>query len=228
MSNEELILLYQNGNKKALEQLIDNNRGIVNKIVNKFNIDKTNSIDREDLEQEGYMGLIAAAERYNLNNDKRASFITYAVYWIHQKISRFIKCRSTNDESSLNIPVGEEGESELGDFIENIDYGFENIEEQVYLQKLREELEEAMISYNSLREREVLKLRYGWSTAPMILEDIGVIFDITGARVRDIERNGLRKLRNSRWAVKNIKEFAKLGYIDDFYLEVFRERGIDI
>jgi RNA polymerase sigma factor (sigma-70 family) len=228
MTNEDLVLLYQKGDKKALEQLIENNRGIVNKIVNKFNIDKTNSIDREDLEQEGYMGLIAAAERYNFNNDKKANFITYAVYWIHQKISRFVKYRSTNGESSLNVPVGEEGESELGDFIEGMDYGFENVEEKVYIQNLRKELEEVMITYNNLREREVLKLRYGWNSKEMTLNEIGAIFGITSNRVRNIEGMALRKLRNSRWAIKNIKEFAELGYIDNFYLEIFRERGIDV
>lgn len=38
----------------------------------------------------------------------------------------------------------------------------------------------------------------------------------------------LRKLRNSRWARTNAKEFNKLGYIDDFYVEVLRSNGVDI
>lgn len=85
-----------------------------------------------------------------------------------------------------------------------------------------------MIAFNKLEEREVLKFRYGWNTAPMSLNDIGDILSITNNRVRNIEDMALRKLRNSRWAIKNIKEFAELGYIDNFYLEIFRGRGIDI
>lgn len=37
MSNEELVLLYQQGNKKALESLIEANEGIVKKLANKLN-----------------------------------------------------------------------------------------------------------------------------------------------------------------------------------------------
>ena len=37
MSNEELVQLYQNGDKKALEKLIQSNTGIINKIANKYN-----------------------------------------------------------------------------------------------------------------------------------------------------------------------------------------------
>ena len=38
----------------------------------------------------------------------------------------------------------------------------------------------------------------------------------------------LRKLRNSKWARINSKEFGELGYIDEFYLDIFRKRGFDI
>lgn len=62
----------------------------------------------------------------------------------------------------------------------------------------------------------------------MTLNDIGEIFGITNNKVRNIEGMALRKLRNSGWAMKNIKEFAELGYIDDFYLEIFRGWGIDV
>ena len=87
MSNEELVQLYQNGDKKALEKLIQANTGIINKIANKYN-----GINRElefnDLFQSGVLGLIKAVEKYNSNHEKKAKFITYAIFLI----DRYIYC----------------------------------------------------------------------------------------------------------------------------------------
>lgn len=109
-----------------------------------------------------------------------------------------------------------------------MDYGFENVEEKLFINNLRNELEKAMKECNTLEQREILKYRYGWDTNPMTLNDVADIFDITGNKVRNIESMALRKLRNSSWAMKNIKTFAELGYIDSFYLGVLRDWGIDV
>ena len=114
MTNEELVKLYQLGDKQALEQLIEKNKGIVIKLVNKYYIDKTSSINREDLDQEGMIGLIIAANKYDLNNPKKASFITYAVFWVNQRLNRFVRQRNTNNEISLNKRIGEDEDTELG------------------------------------------------------------------------------------------------------------------
>ena len=127
MTNEELVYLYQQGNKNALEELIENNKGIVFKLVNKFNIDYNHTIEKEDLEQEGYIGLVIAAEKYDFNNDNKASFITYAINWIYQRIYRFVCGATTKDLGntkfnksciSLNTPIDEEGETEILDYVE--------------------------------------------------------------------------------------------------------------
>lgn len=235
--NEELLKLYKKGYKKALDKLIENNIGIIKKIAIKYN-GINRELELDDLIQEGILGLIAAANKYDFNNVKKAKFITFAVFYIDRYLHSCVNGGSSKEIgnnklykscTSLNTPVGEEGEaSELGDFVEGVDYGFENVEEKVYLQKLRSDLEGAMMEFNKLEEREVLKYRYGWNTAPMSLNEIGEIFNMTGNRIRNIEYIALNKLRNSRWAIKNIKEFAELGYIDKFYLEIFRERGIDV
>lgn len=82
-----------------------------------------------------------------------------------------------------------------------------------------------MQSYNTLEQREILKSKYGWNTKPMMLNDIAELFNSTVSKVRNTEILALRKLRNSSWAMQNVKEFAELGYIDKFYLELMRERG---
>lgn len=237
MNNEELVQLYQNGDKKALDEIIQANTGIINKIANKYN-GINRELEFDDLFQNGALGLIAAAKKYDFNNEKKAKFITYAVYYIDRYIHRCVNGGSSKDIgnnkfysscTSLNITTGEEGEeTELGEFIEDIDYGFENIEEKLFLKNLRKELEELMQTHNTLEQREILKFKYGWNTTPMKLDDIANIFGITINKVNNIEHMALRKLRNSSWAINHIKEFAELGYIDKFYLDIFREWGIEV
>ena len=165
MSNEELVQLYQNGDKKALEKLIQANTGIINKIANKYN-----GINRElefnDLFQSGVLGLIKAVEKYNSNHEKKAKFITYAIFLIDRYIYCCVNGRGSkeiennkfyNSCTSLNAPIGEDETGEVIDLIEGVDYGFENIEEKIFLQNLRKNLEEVMQSCNTLEQREILK-----------------------------------------------------------------------
>ncbi|EES90782.1 MULTISPECIES: sigma-70 family RNA polymerase sigma factor [Clostridium] len=208
MTNEELVELYQQGDKQALDSLIEQNKGIIYKLVNRFYVEKTNSIDREDLEQEGTIGLIIAARKYDFNNEKKAKFITYAIHWIYSKINRYINQRNTNDETSLNIHIGEDEENELIDTIKDIDYSYENVEEKIYMKELRQEIEEVMKEYNTLEEREILKLRHGWdSNNIMALSDIGELLNINVGRVRTIEDRAYRKLRRTKWGANKAKEF---------------------
>ena len=231
MSNEELVQLYQDGDNKALEELIVSNERIIYKIANKYN-GINRELELEDLYQNGVLGLITAAKKYDFNNEKKAKFITYAVYYINRYINNSVNGWGTREASnnkfyssciSLNIPTGEEGETrELGEFIEYIDYGFENIEEKLFLKNLREELEEVMQTHNTLEQREMLKLKYGWNSKPMTLNEIADIFNITGNKARLTESAALRRLRNSMWAKKNMRMFGELGYIDKFYLDIFK------
>ncbi|WP_138206370.1 sigma-70 family RNA polymerase sigma factor [Haloimpatiens lingqiaonensis] len=235
MTNEELVCIYQEWNsKEALNQLIKQNMGIIYKLANRFYIEGTNSIDKDDLIQEGVIGLMKAAKEYKTDVENSAKFITYAVYWIYAKMNRYMRQKNTNEETSLNIPVGENSENELLDTIEGVDYGFENIEDKIYRKELREELNEVMHEYNTLREMEVLKLHYGWdNNKNMTFNEIGEVFDITGQRVRTIEAGALRKLRNSPWG----KEKAKKIYVDkkeDIYsindfinVEQFKNKYLD-
>jgi RNA polymerase sigma factor (sigma-70 family) len=231
MSNEELVQLYQNGDNKALEKLIQANTGIIKKIAIKYN-GINRELEFDDLFQNGVLGLIAAAKKYKFDIEKKAKFITYAVFYIDRYIHRSVNGGSSKEIgnnklysscTSLNIPMGEEGETrELGEFIEDIDYGFENIEEKLFLKNLRKELEDLMQTHNTLEQREILKFKYGWNSKHMTLNEIAEMFNITGNKARLIESAALRKLRNSMWAKKNMREFAELGYIDKFYLDVFK------
>lgn len=207
MSNEELVTLYQSGDKRALESLVENNDGIIRKIAFKYrNINKLLELD--DLIQSGYVGLITAANKYEINEERSANFITFAYIIIRQHILQCGNGRTSKDVEnnkfyksvkSLNIPVGEEENTELLDIIDSHDKSMENVEEQLYLKQLRSELEEAMAQTNTLIEREILKLRYGWNIKPMVLTEIGEILQITSERARQNEGKALRKIKNSVW-----------------------------
>ena len=95
---------------------------------------------------------------------------------------------------SLEMPVGQEGEGRMGDFIED-----ERIAGPVEAAKqlmLRRELEEVLASLPE-RERKILELRYGFSDGQArTLEEVGENFGITRERIRQIEAVALRKLRH--------------------------------
>ena len=94
---------------------------------------------------------------------------------------------------SLEKPVGDEDESELGDFVAD-DAVLEPFEEaSEHLQK--EGVQRALQALPE-RERQVIELRYGLSgTDPLTLEEVGRTFGVTRERIRQIENNTLKKLQ---------------------------------
>lgn len=210
MTNEELVYLYQQGDKTALDKLLEQNKRIIYMLVNRFYTEGTNSIDKDDLLQEGSIGLIVAANKYDFNNEKKAKFITYAVFWINSKINRFVNTRCTNDEISLNTPTSDNGDSEIMDYIEDVDYSFENVEEKLYMQQLHAELDQVMKENLTLQERQILELNYGWkNNRVMPLQDVGQVFDMSKEIVRKIQRRACNKLRRSKWGCIKAREIYK-------------------
>jgi RNA polymerase primary sigma factor len=95
---------------------------------------------------------------------------------------------------SLEKPIGEEEDSQLGDFVEDetAESPFDNA--QVTLR--RGDIERALDSLPE-RERKVIELRFGLSGAqPCTLEEVGRAFGVTRERIRQIENNTLKKLES--------------------------------
>ena len=94
---------------------------------------------------------------------------------------------------SLEKPIGDEDESELGDVVAD-DAVLEPFEEaREHLQK--EGVRRALDALPD-RERQVIELRYGLSgTEPLTLEEVGKTFGVTRERIRQIENNTLKKLQ---------------------------------
>ncbi len=96
---------------------------------------------------------------------------------------------------SLSLPVGESGESQFGDFIE--DDRIAPPEEQANRSLMERDLVQAMSELPD-RERTVLELRYGLHDGQRrTLEEVGRILGITRERARQIEGEALRRLRTS-------------------------------
>jgi RNA polymerase primary sigma factor len=105
---------------------------------------------------------------------------------------------------SLESPIGEDEESELGMFIE--DEFTPTPLQSVYQSMLREKIDEVLGTL-SPREARVLRLRFGLDTGiPYTLEEVGEKFGLTRERIRQIEGKALRRLRHPRRA-RQLKEY---------------------
>ncbi len=95
---------------------------------------------------------------------------------------------------SLETPIGEEDDSNLGDFIEDKDAM--SPEQHAANEMLKEQLAEVLDTLSD-REEEVLRLRFGLDDGKArTLEEVGQHFEVTRERIRQIEAKALRKLRH--------------------------------
>ena len=118
------------------------------------------------------------------------------------KIDEILK--TSRDPVSLDSPIGEEEDSQLGDFIKD-DSSLSPMD-SASATMLKEELETAMESLTE-RERKVIRLRFGLDDGKTrTLEEVGKEFEVTRERIRQIEAKALRKLRHPSRSRK-LKDF---------------------
>jgi RNA polymerase primary sigma factor len=105
---------------------------------------------------------------------------------------------------SLETPIGEEEDSLLGDFIEDKDV--ENPANLTAFTLLQEQLT-TVLSTLPAREQEVLKMRFGLDDGySLTLEEVGLCFDVTRERIRQIEAKALRRLRHPKRS-RHLKDY---------------------
>lgn len=109
--------------------------------------------------------------------------------------------------TSLSTLVGKEEETELGDFIP-AEEDNDPVATEVFGKTLRGDMEKCL-SLLTDRERRVLMMRNGWDGGrPMTLDQIGLVFNVTRERIRQIEVKALRKLRHPSRS-KIIKDYLE-------------------
>ena len=110
------------------------------------------------------------------------------------------------DPVSLETPIGEEDDSHLGDFIEDKDTL--SPDDYTNNQLLKDEIN-AVLQGLTEREEKVLRLRFGLLDGrTRTLEEVGKEFNVTRERIRQIEANALRKLKNPN-RCKRLRDFVK-------------------
>lgn len=239
----------------AFEHLILANSRLVVSVARKY---RGRGVPFTDLIQEGHIGLIRAAKKFEYRRGLK--FSTYATWWIRQAVTRAISdqsrmirlpvylgeqitklrhktigltlelgreptleelakaleatpnqveeiLRATEQPMSLESPMDEDSDRELGDTLTDEDGP--DPEESTSDVLLGEDLGKAMEELPE-REREALELRFGLIDGKVrTLEEIGLRLGVTRERARQLEAQGLRRLRNPSQRQKLIGYWLK-------------------
>ncbi len=153
---------------------------------------------------------IHQAEREHLKEHGTGPSLEELAEGLETTVDNIVKAKKTSQyTASLDTPIGYEDEGAvLGDFIE--DEGAISPTRETFKELLQQELQKALKERLTPRERRVIELRYGLDgNPPKTLDDVGDIFGISRERVRQIQKEGLEKLRDST-VLRKLEQFRQI------------------
>ncbi|MCM8820544.1 MAG: sigma-70 family RNA polymerase sigma factor [Candidatus Omnitrophica bacterium] len=152
------------------------------------------------IEKQNKMKKIEAHILQSKNDDPTEEEIAKKMHLSINKV-RTIQRSMKPDPVSLDMPVGDEERTTIGDFIEDN----KNPDPLKHARHalLREELEKALKALDE-REEKILRLRFGLDEAgyQRTLEEVGNAFQLTRERIRQIEAKAIQKLKHSAYSKK--------------------------
>jgi RNA polymerase sigma factor (sigma-70 family) len=203
VSREELERLVADG-ERAKDLFIRANLRLVVSIARRY---VRSGMPMLDLIQEGNTGLVRAVEKFDYVRGYK--FSTYATWWIRQAISRAIAqqertvrlpvhlvdelTRWAQDTVSLDTPVGDDGDTNLGDLVADSDAPSP---EDVVLTALERQRIEGLLNHLDDRSAGIMRARYGLEDGrEHSLTEVASRFSLSRERIRQLEIQALGRLR---------------------------------
>ena len=177
----------QQGDRKALDTLVERNLKFVVSIANQY---KGQGVSIDDLVSEGNIGMMKAAERFLPKYGKR--FVTFAAPIIRDAMETFIR---KNGETILSvdasIPAGSNNNFTLLNLLENADSPMADskLTKESDIQRMSQ-----FITILAPREQKVISLVYGIEGERHTMAEVAALMGLKRERVRQIRDQALRKL----------------------------------
>ena len=163
---------FKKGNLSSRDLIVRHNLRLVAHVAQKFSRDTETF---EELYAEGYHVLFHAIDKFDLEYGTK--FSTYAMWWLRQAISKFLKIKNGN---GLSSEIEIEDEYKDGQKIED--------------QERRDVIWQGL-SRLTEREKDIVIRRFGLNQDSQTLEEIGVLYSLSKERIRQIEARALKKLK---------------------------------